>query len=199
MSEIKNIFYECIDCKFCCKTKKEMKNHIKEIQCEDKICKFEKKNKKKISENIISFIKKNNQKYLLYKDENNGSFLNNLFFLEMLNKEIPELNLNVKKEAYESVDNFFNKDYVDHRTFCFLKDALIVAYCMYLFDKKFNPYEIPCFIKYTILRNIKNRYDFFMKCDINDLKDFNNYKFDVLEEKMLEEFKKDIFKNNENQ
>ncbi len=207
MSNIKNIFYECIDCKFLCKTKKEMIKHVKEVKCDENDNKLKKKNKneenKKFNENKISFITKNNQKYLLYKnddnnDNDNDNYLNNLYFLHILNKEIPELNLKVKKEAYDSMDNFLNNEYVDQRTLCFLKDALVVAYCTYLYDKQFNPKEISDFIKYNVLRSIKNRHDFFMNCDINILNDFKNYKFDYFEQKMLDEFKKEVFKDIKN-
>ncbi len=189
IKNIKNIYYECVDCKFICKTKNEMKKHIKTVKCNENNNKLEKKKKNK---NDILIIKKNNQEYIICKNDGKN-YLNNLYFLDILNKEIPELDLKVKKEAYESIDNFLNNEYVDKRTLCFLKDALVVAYCTYLYNKEFNPKETPDFLKYNVLRSIKNRYDFFMNCDINILNDFKNYEFDYFEKKMLDEFKKDIY------
>jgi hypothetical protein len=192
MDKIKNIYYECKDCDFNCKTKKEMKNHIKTNKCNKNDDKFNKKNKKT---NEI-FYKELKKKYMVITNEiKHNKIINNLDFIDHLKKELPELELSVRKEAFDSPENFFNRDYVSERIFCFLKDTLIVAYCFYLFYKDFNPKELNVYEKVAILQIIKNRYNYYMTCDENELKNleytksYNNFDLEV-----LEKFKKDIEK-----
>ncbi len=64
IKNIKNIYYECVDCKFICKTKNEMKKHIKTVKCNENNNKLEKKKKKK---NEILIIKKNKKENIFYK------------------------------------------------------------------------------------------------------------------------------------
>ncbi len=194
-SEIKNIYYECKDCNFNCKTKKEMEKHIKTIKCNDNIDKLKKINKK----NNELFFEKLKEKYVVIRNKSEeNKTINNLDFIEYLKKEIPDIKLSVKKEAYDSPENFFNKEYVDERTFCFLKDNLVVAYCFYLFYKDFNEKEINIYEKGAILQIIKNRYNYYMNCNENELKDLEFTKsYTDLDMMVINKFKEDFKKINE--
>ncbi len=196
MSEIKNIYYECKDCNFLCKTKKEMTKHINEVKCnndEKKLTKINKTNEKKILEDKI----KNEFMIISNKgDLKRNKYFKNLQFVELLKKEIPELNLNVKKEAYESFENFLNPKYVETQIFYFLIDKIVLTYCIYLFDKEFNYIEPSYYEKSAIIELIKNKYNFYINCTDEELKTNKRELYSESEIKILKKFEEDAIKNN---
>lgn len=195
MSEMKNIFYECLDCKIKCKTKKEMINHIKEIRCENNKNKLEKKNKNKEEDKknnnnendfdydyIMNNSKTNLQIKLYYKLKNDFNDIKNYFggeemnifnpkYIEMINNEIPELNIKVNEKIFLSIDNFFNPEYIDYRLYYFLIDPLVIAFSVYYFNKN----ELNLFEKCSILYIIKNKYFFYTKMSDSELLDYKYY------------------------
>lgn len=210
MDIIKNIYYECNECNFICKTKKEIIKHIKETKCENNNTKMIKKYK---NNNNISDIDNNNdndndnhyndnkikcinsfitmKRNDKSKQESSQKLVNNLQFVAVLNKEIPELNITIKKEAYESYENFFNPDCVEPKIFYFLIDKIIITYFMYLYDNQFNSRELSFYEKSAILEIIKNRYNYYMNIDIDDLYGNDMKRYSESELRILYKFKED--------
>ncbi len=194
---MKNIFYECLDCNIKCKTKKEMINHIKEVKCENNKNKLEKKNIKGNKEEqqininnendfdydyIMNNSKTNLQIKLYYKLKNDFNDIKNYFggeemnifnlkYIEMINNEIPELNIKINDKIFLSIDNFFNPEYIDYRLYYFLIDPLVIAFSVYYFNKN----ELNLFEKCSILYIIKNKYYFYTKMSDSELLDYKYY------------------------
>ncbi len=191
MSEIKNIFYECLDCKFKCKTKKEMQKHIKTIKCFNEKTKLEKKYfnsnnilipeledlkncdifcsselsddefKKKIIENYNKTSEQMKIKPVLIES----------MIYDYIKTNIKDININIKEGAFDSIDNFYNKDYINKRIFYFLTDIYIKAIFFYLTNNKFNPRKINIYEKWSMIQCIRQRYLYYLNCPENEIKE----------------------------
>ncbi len=191
MSDIKNIYYECSDCNFCCKTKKEMIKHIKEVKCTENSNKLEKKNKNDEKRILRD---KMNKEYVVIankKDYEKDNYFKNLNYVEILNNEIPELNIKVEKEAFEAFENFLNPNYVNPRIFYFLIDKIVLTYCFYMYDRDFNPREVSFYEKSAILEIIKKRFNYYKECTEEELKSKEINKYNEAELKILKKFEED--------